>query len=102
MDVAGVALATIISQAVSCILVLSALIRRTDACKLNIRKMSIYKAPLMKILKIGLPAGLQGTLFAISNVIIQSSINSLSMFPNSSKNFSAFFKSQHLFLPNIF
>lgn len=78
MDVAGVALATIISQAVSCILVLSALIRRTDACKLNIRKMSIYKAPLMKILKIGLPAGLQSTLFAISNVIIQSSINSLS------------------------
>jgi len=78
MDVAGVALATIISQAVSCILVLSALVRRNDACKLNIKKMRIYKAPLMKILKIGLPAGLQSTLFAISNVIIQSSINSLS------------------------
>ena len=78
MDVAGVALATIISQALSCILVLSALARRTDACKLSIKKIHIHKAPLQKILSVGLPAGLQSTLFGISNVIIQSSINSLS------------------------
>lgn len=78
MDVAGVALATIISQAVSCVLVLQALVRRTDACKLYIKKIRIYKAPLKTILGVGLPAGLQSTLFAISNVIIQSSINSLS------------------------
>ncbi|MBE6732806.1 MAG: MATE family efflux transporter [Ruminococcaceae bacterium] len=78
MDVAGVALATVISQAVSCILVLLALVRRNDACKLCIKKIRIYKAPLKKILSIGLPAGLQSTLFSVSNVMIQSSINSLS------------------------
>lgn len=78
MDVAGVALATIISQMVSSVLVLSALIRRKDACRLYIKKLRIYKLPLKKILGVGLPAGLQSTLFSISNVIIQSSINSFS------------------------
>lgn len=76
MDVAGVALATVISQAVSAILVVIALMRRTDACRLMLRKMRIYKAQLLKIVRIGLPAGIQGSLFSISNVIIQSSINS--------------------------
>ena len=66
LDVAGVALATAISHALSCILVLRALMKRTDACKLIIKKIRIYKAPLMKILKVGLPAGLQSTLFSIS------------------------------------
>lgn len=78
LDVAGVALATIISQALSCALVLLALTRRTDVCKLCVKKIRIHKAPLQKILGVGLPAGLQSTLFGISNVIIQSSINSLS------------------------
>ena len=76
MNVAGVALATTISQAVSAILVITALVRRKDACKLELRKMRFYKPQLMKILRIGLPAGIQGSLFSISNVMIQSSINS--------------------------
>lgn len=76
MDVAGVALATAISQAISAILVVIALMHRTDACKLNLKLMRFYKKPLQKMIRIGLPAGIQGSLFSISNVIIQSSINS--------------------------
>ena len=76
MNVAGVALATAISQAVSAVLVVIALIRRTDACHLDLKKMRFYKTPLLKIIRIGLPAGIQGSLFSISNVMIQSSVNS--------------------------
>lgn len=75
MNVAGVALATIISQCISAILVVRALCKRTDACHLELKKVHIYKEPLWKIIRIGLPAGIQGSLFSISNVIIQSSIN---------------------------
>ncbi len=76
MDVAGVALATIISQALSAVLVVIALMRRTDACKLTLSKMRFYKPQLFKMIHIGLPAGIQGSLFSISNVLIQSSVNS--------------------------
>lgn len=76
MNVAGVALATTISQALSAVLVVIALMRRTDACKLTLSKMRFYKSQLLKLIRIGLPAGIQGSLFSISNVLIQSSINS--------------------------
>lgn len=76
MDVAGVALATSISQAVSAVLVLRTLTNRTDSCKCNPKKLHIYKDALLMIIKVGLPAGLQGSLFSISNVLIQSSVNS--------------------------
>ena len=73
---AGVALATSISQAVSAILVLLALMKRQDACRFEFEKMHIYKNALLRMVKIGVPAGLQGSLFSISNVLIQSSVNS--------------------------
>ena len=76
LDVAGVALATSISQAVSAILVLLALVKRQDACRFEFKKMHIYKNALLRMVKIGVPAGLQGSLFSISNVLIQSSVNS--------------------------
>ena len=76
MNVDGVALATTISQAISATLVVIALMRRTDACRLYLRKMRFYKAELLKIIRIGLPAGIQSSIFSISNVLIQSSINS--------------------------
>jgi len=76
LDVAGVALATSISQAISALLILIALIRRDDACKLKLKEMHIYRRQLVRILQIGCPAGIQGALFSISNVIIQSSVNS--------------------------
>lgn len=76
MNVEGVALATAISQAVSAALIIFALIKRKDACKLELKKIKIYGRQLGRIIQIGFPAGLQSSLFAISNVIIQSSINS--------------------------
>lgn len=76
MTVDGVALATVISQAVSAILVVIALMRRTDGCKLYLKQMRFYKHQFLKIIRIGLPAGIQSSMFAISNVIVQSSINS--------------------------
>jgi len=76
MNVAGVALATILSQGLSATLVVIALMRRTDACQLIPSQLRIYKPQLLKIARIGLPAGMQSSLFAISNVLIQSSINS--------------------------
>ena len=76
MNVAGVALATILSQVLSAWLVLRALMHRTDSCHFAFREMHIYKPQLMKMIRIGMPAGVQGSMFAISNVIIQSSLNS--------------------------
>lgn len=76
MDVAGVALATITSQLISFVLVVLCLIRRLDCCRLVLREIRLYKDKLLEMVRIGLPAGLQGTLFSLSNVIIQSSVNS--------------------------
>ena len=76
MNVAGVALATVISQGISAVLVTLALLRRQDICRLELGKMRFYGAQLKKMLVIGLPAGIQSSLFSISNVLIQSSVNS--------------------------
>lgn len=76
MSVAGVALATILSQALSCVLVLWCLTKEDSAIKLNFRKIRINKIKFIQILKIGLPAGFQGVVFALSNTVIQSSVNS--------------------------
>lgn len=75
MSVAGVAVATIVSQAISAILVVIALMKRRGYCKLKLSRLRINKRALIEIAKIGLPAGIQSTIFSLSNVIIQSSIN---------------------------
>ena len=76
LSVAGVALATVISQGLSAFLVLRCLIRAKSDYQLNIRKLKIHKDLLLKMIRIGLPAGIQGALFSLSNVLIQSSVNS--------------------------
>lgn len=76
LGVAGVAIATITSQAVSAILVLIYLARRSDACRFYLKKLAFHQKELIRMIAIGLPAGLQSSLFAISNVMIQSSVNS--------------------------
>ena len=76
MDVSGVALATTLSQILSAALIIRALMHRDDDCRLELRKLHIYGRQLKRILQIGFPAGIQSSLFAVSNVIIQSSINS--------------------------
>lgn len=76
MDVAGVAIATVVSQIVSMILVLLCLLRTEGNIRLNPRELRIDKRELADIARVGLPAGLQGSLFSISNVLIQASVNS--------------------------
>ena len=76
MSVAGVALATIISQTVSALLVTGMLVREKGALRLDLRRLAFHAGTLKQILLIGLPAGLQSTVFSLSNVVIQSSINS--------------------------
>lgn len=75
MDVAGVALATVISQCISAFLIIRCLCKETDGFKLNLKKLGIDKHISLKILRIGIPAGFQGVVFSLSNVVIQSSIN---------------------------
>ena len=76
MSVAGVALATIISQYISAVLVIKCLMKEESGIRLERRYLGIDKDILLRILQIGLPAGVQGSLFSLSNVVIQSSVNS--------------------------
>ncbi|MBO4749890.1 MAG: MATE family efflux transporter [Lachnospiraceae bacterium] len=76
MSVAGVALATVIAQGLSAFLVLRCLVRTDSDYRLDLRRLRIERDKLLKMIQIGLPAGLQGALFSVSNVLIQSSVNS--------------------------
>lgn len=76
MNVAGVALATILSQALSAGLVIQALMKRSDDCRLELKKLRFHLPQLNKILSIGIPAGIQSSLFSIANVMVQSAVNS--------------------------
>lgn len=76
MSVAGVALATILSQTLSAILVIRCLMHTEGGCHLDLHQLKIHSHKLWKILQLGLPAGLQGSIFSLSNVLIQSSVNS--------------------------
>lgn len=76
LDVAGVAIATVISQYISALLVLRCLLRETGLLHLELSRLRVDREILGVIVQIGLPAGFQGVVFSISNVVIQSSINS--------------------------
>lgn len=76
MGVAGVAIATVVSQVISAVLVLRCLMRTESDYQLDLKQLKIVPDKLFKMVQIGIPAGLQGALFSISNVLIQSSVNS--------------------------
>lgn len=76
LGVAGVAIATVTSNYISCGLLVGFLMKQENSLKLEISKIKIDKRILRRIVKIGLPAGIQGTVFSLSNVVIQSAINS--------------------------
>lgn len=76
MNVAGVAIATAISQYVAATLVVLCLMHAEGAYRLALGKLRLHKDTLTNILRLGFPAGLQSTLFSVSNVIVQSSVNS--------------------------
>jgi len=75
MDVAGVALATVISQCISAVLIVRCLAKEESGIRLEKQYLGVDKHILLRILQIGLPAGVQGSLFSLSNVVIQSSVN---------------------------
>ena len=77
MGVRGAALATILSQIISAVLVMGSLMRTRDIYRLHLRKISIDWIMLKRIIRIGFPAGVQSILYSVSNVIIQSAVNSL-------------------------
>ncbi|MBR2406282.1 MAG: MATE family efflux transporter [Clostridia bacterium] len=76
MDVAGVAVATIASQYLSAVLVVVCLLRETGDIRLELKRLRIYPKRLTEILRMGIPSGIQSTLFSFSNVLIQSTVNS--------------------------
>ena len=76
LSVAGVALATIISQAISAALVTRALLNMEGPTRLFPNRLRIHPGKLREIIRIGLPAGIQSSVFSLSNVVIQSSVNS--------------------------
>lgn len=76
MGVAGVAYATIISQILSAVMVIVYMMKSKDCVRFVPKKMRIHGDKLKKMLYIGLPAGFQGTVFSLSNVVIQSAVNS--------------------------
>ncbi|RGC53683.1 MATE family efflux transporter [Absiella sp. AM29-15] len=76
MGVAGVALATIISETISAGLIILSLMQSDGILRLHLKEMKFHKDKVVGMLKIGLPAGLQGMIFNISNILIQSSVNS--------------------------
>lgn len=75
MNVAGVAIATVLSQGISAVVAVRALMRRQDACTLRLSRLRIHREQLAQILRIGIPAGIQSALHTISNVMIQSTVN---------------------------
>ncbi len=76
MGVAGVGLATVMSQCISTFLVIRCLVKAEGAMKLNLKAVRINLDRMLEIVRVGVPAGLQGIVFSVSNVLIQSSINS--------------------------
>ncbi len=76
MKASGVAAATVISQVLTAIAILYILFREPDATRISLRKVGFYKAPFLKILKYGLPSGIQSSVYSASNMLVQSSVNS--------------------------
>ncbi len=76
MGVAGVALATVIANVINAVMIIRFLTTEEEPVRLSLKALKIDKKELVKILHIGVPAGLQGMVFSISNVTIQSSVNS--------------------------
>ncbi len=76
LDVAGVAIATVVSQMISCVLVLRCLVQTTSSYRLSLRNLRIRGWCMKRIFQVGIPAGIQSTVINFSNVLLQSSVNS--------------------------
>lgn len=76
MEVAGAAFATILSQLLSAVLVMATLMRTKESFRFEFKLLKLDRLMLRKVIKIGLPAGLQSVMYSISNVVIQANVNS--------------------------
>ena len=76
LGVAGVAIGTVMSQCIAAFLTVRCLMKTDDCYGIRLRELRIVKHKLLRILRVGVPTGIQGAMFSISNVVIQSSINS--------------------------
>ena len=76
LGVAGVAIGTVMSQCIAAFLTVRCLMKTEDCYGIRLRELRIVKHKLLRILRVGVPTGIQGAMFSISNVVIQSSINS--------------------------
>jgi len=76
LDVAGVAIATVVSQAISCVLVLRCLYKSEGSYQLRFSKLCLKKDYIIPIFQVGIPAGIQSTVINLSNALLQSSVNS--------------------------
>jgi len=76
MEAGGVAIATVISQIFTAACILYILCNEPDETKLYVKKLRIYKEPFLKILRYGLPSGIQSSVYSVSNILVQSSVNS--------------------------
>ena len=76
LDVAGVAIGTVASQMISCILVIRCLCKTESSYQLHFSRLSIRKVYLIRIFQVGIPAGIQSTVINLSNAMLQSSVNS--------------------------
>lgn len=77
MDVMGIATSTAITHLVSATLSVGLLMKKRDACRFQIKKMRFHKKELLRLLALGIPAGVQSSMFSISNVLIQSAVNNI-------------------------
>ncbi len=77
MAVNGVAIATVLSNVVSSLLLLYKLIRTDKCVRVELRQLKMHRHSLIRIIQIGLPAGIQSAVFAVANIVIQTAINSL-------------------------
>ncbi|MBQ7836093.1 MAG: MATE family efflux transporter [Clostridia bacterium] len=77
LGIAGVAIGTIVSQLIAAILVCRYLVKTNEVFRLEIKKIKIYPKKLARILRVGIPSGLQSSVYCVSNIVIQSSVNSL-------------------------
>lgn len=76
LDVAGVALGTVLSQCVSCVMVVRCLVKSEGIFRLDIRHIRFSRKQFARLMRIGIPAGIQGSFFSLSNITIQSAVNS--------------------------
>ena len=76
MTASGVAAATVISKVFNALIVLYVLCNENDATRINLKKIRVYKKPFLRILKLGIPSGVQSGVYSFSNIIVQSSVNS--------------------------